>query len=194
MLWKAVDPSKVHRLLYPQVPVVVTAEAEGRIGGMAAIWCVPLSFKPVLVGVAVARDHETSRIISAAGAFGVNWLEFTYAERVGELGETSAKTQSNKLAAVGLKTIRGHVTSQPLIEEASACLECRVVERHRVGTHDFLIGEVAAASANAHFSDYWDFTSYNPLLYAGTVDVERRNSVFRSIRGESLIVPLKHQP
>jgi flavin reductase (DIM6/NTAB) family NADH-FMN oxidoreductase RutF len=54
-MWKEIDRAKVHRLFYPQVPVAVTAEFEGRIGGMPAIWCMPLSFTPsVLVRSEIA--------------------------------------------------------------------------------------------------------------------------------------------
>ncbi len=96
MPWRDAEPSKVHRLFYPQVPVIITAEFKGRVGGMPAIWCMPLSFNPPLVGVAVGPEHETHKIIRSAGAFDVNWLNFTYAKQVGELGETSAKEYGNK--------------------------------------------------------------------------------------------------
>jgi flavin reductase (DIM6/NTAB) family NADH-FMN oxidoreductase RutF len=59
MTWKDVDPAKVHRLFYPQVPVVVTVEHTRRIGAMPAIWCMPLSFNPPLIEVSVAPEHET---------------------------------------------------------------------------------------------------------------------------------------
>ncbi len=193
MAWKDVDPAKVHRLFYPQVPVVITAEFEGRVGGMPAIWCMPLSFKPPLVGVAVEPEHETYKMIESAQAFGANWLDFSYAEQVGELGETSAKGCENKLSAVGFRTIRGPRTSQPLIQEASAYLKCRMCEKHRTGTHELLVGEVVTATANSHFDDYWDFSKYNPLLYSGTADGTVKSWVFKSGRGETVTVPLKHQ-
>jgi hypothetical protein len=45
-MWKEVNRAKVRRLFYSQVPVIVTVEFEGRMGSMAAICCVPLSFMP----------------------------------------------------------------------------------------------------------------------------------------------------
>ena len=193
MTWKDVDPSKIHRLFYPQVPVVITAEFEGRVGGMSAIWCMPLSFNPPLVGVAIAPEHESYRIITGAGAFGVNWLTFSYAKQVGELGEISAKDYRNKLSAVGFKTVSGPKTSQPLIQEASAAIECSIRKKYQTGTHELLVGEVLTASVNGNFDDYWDFSKYNPLLYAGTVDGKEKNWLFKSGRGETVTVPLKHQ-
>jgi flavin reductase (DIM6/NTAB) family NADH-FMN oxidoreductase RutF len=192
MSWKDVDPSKIHRLFYPQVPVLITAEFEGRVAGMPAIWCMPLSFTPPLVGVAISPEHETHKIITGARAFTLNWMNFSFARQVGELGETSAKEQVNKLSSVGFETVRGPKTMQPLIREASACLECRLSEKHIIGTHELLVGEVVSASANADFADYWDFSKYNPLLYAGTLDREGKSWVFKSGRGETVIIPLKH--
>jgi flavin reductase (DIM6/NTAB) family NADH-FMN oxidoreductase RutF len=192
MPWKDVGLAKVHRLFYPQVPVVITSEFEGRIGGMPAIWCMPLSFNPPLVGVAIAPEHETHRIILGARAFGINWLGFSHAEQICELGETSAKAHTNKLSAAGFNTIRGKRTSQPLIQEASAALECRLNETYRTGTHELVIGQVVNAMANSDFGDYWDLSRYNPLLYAGTVNAKEKYWVFRSVGGKSVEVPLRH--
>lgn len=192
MPWKDVDLARVHRLFYPQVPVVISSEFDGRVGGMPAIWCMPLSFNPPLVGVAIAPEHETYRIITGARAFGINWLSFSHAGQVCELGETSAKAYTNKLSAAGFKTIKGKRTSQPLIQEASAALECRLNETHRTGTHELVVGEVVNAMANSDFVDYWNLSRYNPLLYAGTVNGKEKSWVFRSGRGKSVEVPLRH--
>lgn len=192
MTWKQTDLEKVHRFFYPQTPVIITAEHEGHVGAMPAIWCMPLSFKPALVGVALAPEHETHKIIKASQAFALNWLDFSLADKVGELGETSAKMVANKLSAVGLTAIKGDRTSQPLIQDAFAAMECRVTETHRTGTHELMVGEVVKALA-MDFDDYWDFSQYNPLLYAGTINGKSKSWVFKSTRGETTIVPLKHQ-
>jgi len=63
LVWNDVGGDKFHRLFYPQVPVIITSQFEGRVGGMPAIWCVPLSFKPPLIGVAIAPEHETYKIL-----------------------------------------------------------------------------------------------------------------------------------
>lgn len=141
----------------------------------------------------MAPEHETYRIITGARAFGMNWVDFSYATQVAELGETSARALKNKLAAAGFTVTKGEKTSQPLIQEASAVLECQLTETHHTGSHEFLIGKVVAAFANAGFHDYWDFSKYNPLLYAGTVQGKGKNWVFKSIRGESVEVLLRHQ-
>ncbi|MGP8070089.1 MAG: flavin reductase family protein [Candidatus Bathyarchaeia archaeon] len=193
MPWKNVEPSKIHRLFYPQVPVVITTEFEGDIGGMPAIWCMPLSFNPPLVGVAISPEHATFKLLIGAQVFGVNWLNFSFSKQMGELGETSAMGVRDKLSAVRLEIVKGSLTGQPLIRNAEGVLECRLHERHRIGTHELMVGEVVAASATESFSEYWDFSKYNPILYAGTVNIGGKCWVFRSGTGERVVVPLKHQ-
>ncbi len=122
MSWKSVERAKIHRLFYPQVPVVITTEFQGRIGGMPAIWCMPLSFNPPLVGVAIAPEHATYEMLVGAQAFGVNWLNFSFTKQVGELGEESAKGVRDKLSAVGLRIVKGNMTGQPLIRECGRSL------------------------------------------------------------------------
>ena len=191
--WRKVNSARFHRLFYPQVPVVITVEFEGRIGGMPAIWHTPLSFVPPMFGVAIAPEHETYRLIKGARAFGVNWLDFSYADGVGELGEIGGRGYVNKLSSVDFRTIRGEACHQPLIVGASAILECRYSDTYRIGTHRFIVGRVIAARANRNFSDYWDNTQYHPLLYSGTKNGKRKSWVFRSLNGEAVAVPLRHQ-
>ena len=100
MTWKNIEPAKVHRLFYPQVAAVLTGEYNQRIGAMPAIWRMPLSFSPPFTGVAVALEHETYKMILAAQAFGINWLECSQAEQVSELGELTGRELANKLSAV----------------------------------------------------------------------------------------------
>ena len=90
----------------------------------------PLSFSPPLIGVAVAPEHETYKMI--LDAFGMNWLEYWHAEQVSELGGLTRREFANKLFAVRFTSIKGSKTAQPLIKETVAAIECRV--RERLGT------------------------------------------------------------
>ena len=194
MNWKEVSPNRIHRLFYPQVPIVIAAEYNGRIGGMPAIWYTPLSFDPPLVGVAVAPEHKTYEMIVGSKAFSVNWLDYSYAKQVGELGDSSGKDYVNKLSVVGFGTVKDRGSGQPLIAEASAALVCMLSERHRTGTHELFIGRVVAAWAVESFSDYWDDERYDALLYVGTENGKGKSWVFRSLRGDRVAVPLHQKP
>jgi flavin reductase (DIM6/NTAB) family NADH-FMN oxidoreductase RutF len=77
----------------------------------------PLSFTPPLVGVAIAPEHETYKILTQAQAFAVNWLDFRYARKVGVLGEPSSRDVRDKISSVGFTVRKGNLAGQPLIEE-----------------------------------------------------------------------------
>ena len=190
--WKDVAPAKVHRLFYPQVAVVLTVEHNQRIGAMPAYGVCHYPLSPPLTGVAVAPEHETYRMILDSQAFGINWLEYSYAEQVTELGELSGREFANKLSAVRFTSIKGSKTAQPLIKEAAAAIECRLRERLRTGTHELIVGEVAGAYAVEHFKEYWYFSKYEPLLYAGTTSERARAWLFMASRGAVREVPFKH--
>jgi flavin reductase (DIM6/NTAB) family NADH-FMN oxidoreductase RutF len=193
MIWNRVDLAKVHRLFYPQVSVVIMVEANGHVGAMPAIWCMPLSFNPPLIGIALAPEHETCNMIRKTRAFTINWLDYSHARQVGELGEISGREFADKLAAVKLTTVKGKGNSQPLIQQASAVLECQVREERRTGTHELITGEIVEAYAADCFRDYWDFFKYNPLLYAGTEEKEGKSWRFMSIQGTTVRMPFKHE-
>lgn len=191
MTWHCVDLARVHRLFYPQVPVVVTVEAWGRTGAMPAISCMPLSFNPPLIGISLSPEHETYRMIMEARAFAVNWLDYSHAHQVAELGEISGREHTEKLTAVGITTKKLDSSSQPLIQEAVAVLECRVQQENRTGTHSLVIAQVVRASAAQYFRGYWDFSKYRPLLYAGTSVSGGKSWVFMSTDGAVTRVPFK---
>jgi flavin reductase (DIM6/NTAB) family NADH-FMN oxidoreductase RutF len=154
MNWNRVDLAKVHRLFYPQVSIVVTVEVKGQVGAMPAIWCMPLSFNPPLIGIALAPEHETYSMIMKARAFAVNWLDYSYSRQVARLGEISGREYREKLASVRLTIVRGKWSGRPLIQQAAAVLECRVREKRRTGTHQRVTGEVVGAFAANYFHDY----------------------------------------
>jgi flavin reductase (DIM6/NTAB) family NADH-FMN oxidoreductase RutF len=66
-------------------------EPNGFIGAMPAIWCMPLSFNPPLIGITLAPEHETCKMIKKTRAFTVILLDYSHARRVGELGEISGE-------------------------------------------------------------------------------------------------------
>lgn len=151
----------------------------------------PLSFNPPLIGIAVAPEHETYKMILKARAFGIIWVQYSQAEQVGNLGEISGREYPNKLSAVGFVAIKGSKTSQLLIKEASSALECRLRERSRTGTHTLIVGEVACDYATEAFTEYWNFSTCEPLLYAGTTSERVKSWIFMSCRGTLRNVPLK---
>ncbi len=164
---KRIGLDDVERLFYPVVPVVVTAEYGGRIGGMFAAWWSQVSFKPLLVGVAIAPERYTYKLVKSSGVFALNFLDFSRVDSAPFIGDVSARFLPDKLEKAGLKVFKGKALGAPIIEDAAAAVEVKLVKVVELGDHDWFVGEVVAAYAIEDFDGVWRLERYKPLFYLG---------------------------
>ena len=164
---KRVAPSRVYRLLYPAVPVIVAASYEGRVSAMPAVSVISLSNEPPLIGISSSPSHATYGTIVRAKSLSVSWLDREYTGTVEALGSTSGAEVGDKLEAAGLHHSLSNPLKVPVIREASAYLTCTLAGVQRFGDHDLLVAEVREARAIADFGEYWAFGLYHPILYSG---------------------------
>lgn len=121
---------------------VVTTLAGGRRAGMTVSAFTSLSLDPPLVLVALYRDTEVARLIRRSRVFGISIL--------GEDGEAISQ-QFAGITPVPEGADRFHgvatmarVTGVPLLSEAIAWLDCRVIRLRQMATHVAVVGEVLA--------------------------------------------------
>ena len=133
------------------VSIVTACHAEQK-HGMTVNSFISVSLEPPRVLVSLEIGRLTHEMVERSGYFGVSILAEQHQEisdrfagRVSEAGDRFA----------GLETFN-LVSGTPLLVEALAVLDCRVVESHPVGTHTLFIGEVLAVK-NAEGG--------SPLLY-----------------------------
>ena len=117
---------------------VITVEHEEQPYGTTASAVCSLSLEPPMLLVCLNKSSSTGQAIAAARRFAVNIL--------GE-GQADAAMRfagkGDKFA--GQRIVRG-VAGQPLLGDALANLECRVVEEVTGGTHTVFLGEVEHAT------------------------------------------------
>lgn len=162
-----VPAERVHRLFYPQVPAVVTASYGDEVGGLLATSIIPVSMNPCLIGVALGRDHRTTRLVEMSDCFGVCWVSYEQVERLSKLAQPVPAHVKDKLRECGFSYGRGRVVGVPVLNEAAAWIECVVSWRREAGDHVFYVGTVEAAFAIDDFREYWSFRKYRPVLYVG---------------------------
>lgn len=180
---KKVRRDLVHRIFYPVVPIIVTSQSRKRIGGMAAVSCMPISVNPPLVGISISPKNRTHGLVKTSGCFALNWLDAQDIAKVAYCGFVSGSGIKDKISASGFHTRPGKELSLPIISEAHATAECRVVDRFVLGDHDLFIGEVVVAYATDDFDQYWLFKEYSPILYIGLDDDPVRKFIKAKIRG-----------
>ncbi len=165
-----VDPSLLHRLFYPQVPAVLSAQHRGRVSAMPVVSYASVSTLPPLLGVACNPDSYTCKLILRARAFSLCLVERERTTALDRLATTHGGDMKDKLVSAGLTHQRGTKLNVPAISGAAATLECSLNSKIRTGDHLLLIGLVRAAYAKDAFSDFWDFRRYKPILYTGWKD------------------------
>ncbi len=128
-------------LSHLETPVaIVTARAGEREGGMTAAWITQVSFTPPLLAVSIAPERFTHKLIEESGAFAVNLLRAGQESIAKDLGFRSGRA-GGKLAAYELLPGK---TGSPLLSDAGAYYDCRVVDRVTTGDHTLFVGEVVA--------------------------------------------------
>jgi flavin reductase (DIM6/NTAB) family NADH-FMN oxidoreductase RutF len=117
---------------------VITVQHEDSRFGTTASAVSSLSLEPAMLLVCLNRTSSTRQAIAAAGHFAVNILaEGQAAEAMRFAGK------GDRFA--GVDVLEG-TTGEPLLADALAHLECRVVEEVTGGTHSVFLAEVEHAA------------------------------------------------
>ncbi len=154
---------------YPRVAVVVTAQAEGKTGAMAAAWHTSISFTPPLYGVSIAPKRFTYQLIAGSKEFGVNFLPFEAAELVASVGGSSG-LEIDKFQRFNIARDKPVKTTVPILEAAYAAYECKLVDDRGYGDHQLLVGEIVAVHLMKEVftpEETLDLNQVSPTLYLG---------------------------
>ena len=117
---------------------VITVDHDDQSYGTTASAVCSLSLEPPMLLVCLNKTSSTGQAIAAARHFAVNILAEGQADAAMRFA-----TKGDKFA--GQRIVRG-VAGQPLLGDALANLECRVVEEVTGGTHTVFLGEVEQAT------------------------------------------------
>jgi flavin reductase (DIM6/NTAB) family NADH-FMN oxidoreductase RutF len=129
---------------------VVTTRAGDKMHGMTVSAFSSVSLDPPLVLVCANQSSTTHGVIEEGGLFTVNIL----AAHQADISNVFASSENEDSRLESVSWSEGE-TGTPLIDEALACLECRVTSAHQEGSHTIYVGQVAAVHT----------TDAEPLLY-----------------------------
>jgi flavin reductase (DIM6/NTAB) family NADH-FMN oxidoreductase RutF len=118
---------------------VVTTSYEQTNYGITVSSFSSLSLVPPLVLICIDRQVSSHTALEQAGVFAVNIL----AEEGERLSRHFATREHDKFKGIAYHQDQ---TGVPLLDEALATLECRIVQQVPGGDHTIFIGEVVAAA------------------------------------------------
>ena len=120
---------------------VIGTKDRATVHAFTGTWFSQASFKPPLVMLGVSGDGRSAQMIKESRVFSVNLLGQGQKE-IAQNFFKCPEPQDGKFGAVAYEI---GTTGCPLLKEAPAFLECRVVEIVAKGDHLVVIGEVTEA-------------------------------------------------
>ena len=129
--------------MFPHPVFLVGCAFEGNVHIFVGTWLTQVSFKPPLVAFGCRKDSGSHEMIRKSRMFSLNILDKTQKD-VAKSFLRSPTFQGNMANGYEFET-NGH--GVPLLKDAAAVLECKVVQETEGGDHRVFVGEVLSAKA-----------------------------------------------
>lgn len=130
------------RMIPYGIYVLTGQDQDGGFAAATVNWVTQTSFDPPLVVVGLKSDSSAYGVVKKSGGFALNMLgkgqqgaAFAFFKPVAPEGNT-----------VGGEPFRAGSTGHPILENATASVECKLVEIVEQGDHHIVIGEVVDAN------------------------------------------------
>lgn len=121
----------------------ITSRDDNEVNIMVANWVVQSSFEPRLITLALQKTAYSHDLIESGKVFAVNIFNKADAEAIKPFTKSRNKNPDKVKEA---EYSPGPETGCPILEDAAAYLECKVLKIVDVGgDHDLVVGEVVGA-------------------------------------------------
>lgn len=149
---EVIDPAQFRSVLsaYPTGVCAITAVVDGEPTGFVVGTFTSVSLEPALVGFFPDKKSTTFPKVRRAGAFCANVLS----ARDERLCRTFSAQGADRFASVSW---RPGATGSPILEAATAWIDCTIEQIHDVGDHLLVVGRVVELEHGT--------TDADPLLF-----------------------------
>ena len=140
-------------LIYPLPAVLVSCgDSPDNFNVITISWVGTICTNPAMCYISVRPERHSYDLIKNSGEFVINLTTEDMAFATDWCGVKSGK-DVNKFEAMGLTPVMGEMVKAPIIKESPLCIECRVKEIVKLGSHDMFLAEVLNVQANKKFID-----------------------------------------
>jgi flavin reductase (DIM6/NTAB) family NADH-FMN oxidoreductase RutF len=141
--------------VYPAQAILVTTRGNAEVLGrevakdniITMAWHCKLSFDPNLYGISVGKTRFSCKLIKESKVFAINFIAHELQEKAVFCGSSSGES-IDKFEKTGLTKEECESIDCCRIKEASAVLECEVIDEFDVGDHVFFVGKVSNTLKN----------------------------------------------
>lgn len=163
-----ISKDRANRIINAGQVVLVTCAYKDKANIITLAWTTPLSHKPALLGISVAKTHLSAELIRKSEEFIVNVPGMDSLKSVVYCGTHSGR-ETDKFKESGLSREKANVLIKtPRIKECMAHLECYLRDIKEAGDHLFFIGEVVYACAEEDlFKEIWQVDKTKLIFHLG---------------------------
>jgi flavin reductase (DIM6/NTAB) family NADH-FMN oxidoreductase RutF len=155
--------STLFRQITAGVYVIGVAQQERR-NAFTAAWVVQVSFKPLLLALSINPEHSSYSLLMEGRVFSVNVLRRGQMDLARHFG---TRREVDKLAGVAWRAGR---TGAPILMDALAYFDCRLLDAHPAGDHVLVIGQVLDGELAA--------PDATPMNYVETGNLDGSNKLY----------------
>ena len=145
-------------LFYPRQAVLVTAASSEKANVTAVEWIMPIGEKPPLLALSLHNTSLTLDLLSTSMEFVVAIPTEKLRDAVLLCGATSGKF-IDKFSEAALTQVKAKRVAAPLIMEAAANIECKVLNYTSAGDHTLVVGEVVEVTLSKENREF------SPLMF-----------------------------
>ncbi len=143
-------------LLNPLPAVMITCmDNEGNVNVMTAAWAGTVCSDPVMVSVSIRKERWSHHMIEETGEFVMCLTTEELAKVTDYVGVRSGRDIDKFSLEGDLKLTKSpsKMVKVPGIAESPVCLECKVKEVLRLGSHDMFVAEVLSTDIDDRYLD-----------------------------------------
>ena len=165
---REVPPEKATRLLSSGNVIMVTSAYKDKTNIITLAWKTPLSHKPPLVGISIAKSHFSCELIEKSEEFIINVPDLALLDKVVFCGRVSGR-DVDKFKETRLTPLKANrLIKIPLISECIGNLEVTLRDIREIGDHKFFVGEIIYAQAEEGlFDQNWNVDKTRLIYHLG---------------------------
>jgi len=139
-------------MVYPLPAAIVSCGDMHTANMLTVAWTGTICTNPPLLYISVRPERHSYGMLRSRMEFTLNLTTEAMARATDFVGVRSGR-DCDKWALTGLTPVPGHANACPAIAESPLCIECRVKEIIRLGSHDMFIADVVNVIADDVFLD-----------------------------------------
>lgn len=144
---------KPGNILYPLPAVMVSCQRSGEKPNIITIaWTGTVCSNPAMVSISVRPDRYSYDIIKETGEFVINLIDNNLVRAMDYCGVKSGRN-IDKFRECSLTALDSVSVSAPSIGESPVCIECKVSQVIKLGSHDMFIANVTGVTVDDKYMD-----------------------------------------